>query len=139
MCGRYYVDDELEDQIKRVLNASGGPEPMSVPGMADGPRDVLPSEQAPVILHSGGTLKCAGMLWGFPNPRGKGLLINARAETAKEKPTFRDSIRRRRCVIPASGFYEWDRDRNRVTFFRDDRKILWFAGFYDLFDDRNRF
>ena len=49
------------------------------------------------------------MAWGFPRFDGKGLLINARAESAMERKTFRNSVQHRRCIIPAKSFYEWDK------------------------------
>ena len=79
------------------------------------------------------------MHWGFPQYQKKGLLINARAETALERKTFRESVLHRRCVIPARHFYEWDSDKNKVTFFREDRPVLFMAGFYNRFQDDERF
>ena len=79
------------------------------------------------------------MHWGFPQYQKKGLLINARAETALERKTFRESVLHRRCVIPARHFYEWDFDKNKVTFFREDRPVLFMAGFYNRFQDDERF
>ena len=70
------------------------------------------------------------MVWGFSNPVNKGLIINARAETAREKITFADSIAKRRCVIPASGFYEWDPYKARYRFTSPDGGLILLAGFY---------
>ena len=56
-----------------------------------------------------------------------------------ERPLFRDSIRNRRCVVPASHFYEWDQSKNKVTFCREDSPVLYMAGFYQLFEDKEHF
>ena len=84
-------------------------------------------------------LELKEMHWGFPQYQKKGLLINARAETALERRTFCDSVRHRRYIIPAKHFYEWDSDKNKVTFFREDRPVLFMAGFYNRFQDEVRF
>src|SRR5699024_8675572 len=86
--------------------------------LENGAGDICPSQQAPVLTGEGGELHLELMTWGFLPPAGEekregkgrpgGLIINARAETALEKRMFRDSIRSRRCVIPAAHFYEWD-------------------------------
>jgi len=116
--------------------------------------DIYPSQSAGILtcnsrqknpLSAGSaaenspTLELTEMHWGFPQYQKKGLLINARAETALERKTFRESILHRRCVIPARHFYEWDSDKNKVTFFREDRPVLFMAGFYNQFQDEVRF
>lgn len=59
-------------------------------------------------------------------------LINARCETATEKPSFRNAIVRRRCLIPADGFYEWDRaTRQPFHFRRRDQGLFAFAGLWE--------
>lgn len=70
---------------------------------------------------------------------GKGVLINARAETVTDKLTFRKSFLERRCLIPASGFYEWDTQKNKYYFNRSDGKVLYLGGFYRNEDGENRF
>ena len=51
--------------------------------------------------------------WGFPGFDKKGVIFNARSETALEKKTFRDSVKERRCIIPATGFYEWSEKKDK--------------------------
>ena len=94
-------------------------------------RDICPSQSA-VIIHGvkDDVIGASEMVWGFSNPVKKGLIINARAETAREKKTFADSIAKRRCVIPASGFYEWDPLKARFRFTSPDGGLLLLAGFY---------
>lgn len=69
-------------------------------------------------------------------------LINARAETVEEKPAFAESFRRRRCLIPADGFYEWQRhtDGSRTPYFvhRVDGAPMAFAGLWASWRDRER-
>ena len=79
------------------------------------------------------------MTWGFPQYQKSGLLINARAETVLERKMFRDSVLHRRCIIPAKQFYEWDSDKNKAAFLRENQPILYMAGFYNCFLDEDRF
>ncbi len=118
MCGRYYVED---------------------PAAPKGIRDICPSGMAEVLLAEGDGLVSVKMLWGFPATQGQGLLINARAETVCEKKTFRESFLHRRCLIPARGFYEWNKKREKYTFERKDSRPLFLAGCYDLVENQKRF
>ncbi len=70
------------------------------------------------------------MVWGIRTP--KSLLINTRAETALEKPTFAESARHRHCVIPSTGFFEWDGDKRKYQFTLPDTPVLYMAGIYDV-------
>lgn len=101
MCGRYYLNGEI-----------------------------CPSQEAVVLTGKGIHLKEEIMQWGFPKYDLKGLIINARVETVKEKRIFQDSILNRRCVIPAEHYFEWDVDRNKVTFLVPKKADLYMAGFY---------
>ena len=139
MCYRFYIDLFFKNRVKKEITDKG----ILVP--ADGftalsePRDVYPSEKALVIAGSRGGLNAESMGWGFSNPVSKGLLANARSESIKEKPTFRESAFLRRCAIPASGFYEWDEYKARYKFFRTDEELLWLAGIYRMENGLKRF
>jgi len=64
-------------------------------------------------------------------------MINARSETAAEKPAFRSAIRRRRCLVPANGFYEWKRTNGRKQPYfigMRDRKIFAFGGIWEAWE-----
>ena len=93
-------------------------------------RDVRPSDASAVIYQNGKDLAAGDMRWGFSNPYQKGLIINARAETAAEKNLFADSVAKRRCIIPASSFYEWDPYKARFRFTRPDGGLILMAGFW---------
>jgi putative SOS response-associated peptidase YedK len=74
--------------------------------------NIAPTQPIPVITFDNGVRNFRLMRWGLlpawvKDPRKFSLLINARGETAAEKPAFRNAIKRRRCLIPADGYYEW--------------------------------
>ena len=100
---------------------------------------VFPSQKATVIMGREHHLEAEQMLWGFPRFDGRGLLINARAETAAERRTFRESVLHRRCVIPAKGFWEWNKSKEKFSFERPDAQVMFMAGCYDCFDGQERF
>ncbi len=109
MCGRYAIFDE-EDQVemRKILqeieeNFAGTPEQEA---MKTG--EIFPTNIAPVLLpKEGGGSRAVPLKWGYPRWNGPGVIINARQETAGTKNMFRASLAARRCVIPASGFFEW--------------------------------
>ena len=70
--------------------------------------------------------------WGFRTA--KSLVINARAETAREKPLFRNAITKNRCVIPSSGFYEWDAAKRKYRFTLPGNPTLYMAGIFSDFE-----
>src|SRR6478736_6967666 len=92
--------------------------------------NVAPTQPIPVVLAENGARHFRLMRWGLlpgwvKDPRGFTLLINARSETVLEKPAFKNAIKRRRCLIPTDGYYEWHvaGDRKRPYFiYRRDRQ-----------------
>lgn len=99
MCGRYYIDKDTEEEIYRALQE------IDEKFMTERTGDIYPTNYAPVIYGRNEKLCGGEMRWGFLG-KDKRLMINARAETALERPTFSDSVRQRRCIIPARHFYE---------------------------------
>lgn len=140
MCGRYYVDDELADGIEGLLeelnldtnHSLGYKTERSVRPVTG---DICPSEQSVVLVGTATGIEAEVKRWGFPGREGKGLVINARSETVLEKPMFRESVLHRRCVIPASGFYEWNKAKEKVTFSLPGRRMVFLAGFYRRFPE----
>lgn len=130
MCSRYYIDEEMAEEIDKDL---GGKMKVKSAG------DIYPSQPAIVLTGRYTHLKKEEMIWGFPQYQKSGLLINARAETVLERKTFRDSVLHRRCIIPAKHFYEWDSGKNKAAFFRHGEPVLYMAGFYNRFPDSDRF
>lgn len=131
MCGRFYVDDDLADEVEEMFPAArrSGVRKASA-------HDVVPSQETPVLMRdpdsAAGRQEPSGLLFtprvfGFRGYQGKSLLINARAETAAQKPAFRDSLRHSRCVIPVSAFYEFSPDKEKVEF-RLGKGVFFLAG-----------
>ena len=108
-------------------------------GSAAGTAAVFPSQNGFVIMGKDSHLETEQMIWGFPQFDGKGLLINARAETAVERRSFRESVLHRRCVIPAKGFWEWNKSKEKFSFERTDSRVMFMAGCYDCFEGQDRF
>ncbi len=107
MCGRYALATPTEELVE-VFDVG------HVAFLEDFRRyNVAPTQSAPVIIQGRqGERRMGLMRWGLvpfwaESPALGGRLINARSETAATKPAFREAWRRRRCVVPADGFYEW--------------------------------
>jgi len=118
MCGRYAITlaKEAMAQIFEAVPRNDLPE---VPNF-----NVCPTNAVHTVRSSDGTRSLSAMRWGFiphwyKTPGDGPLLINARAETIAEKPAFRAACRERRCLIPASGFYEWTKGE-------DDTRLPWY-------------
>ena len=103
MCGRY----TLKSDGRRVAAAFGLAE---FPDLAER-YNIAPTQNVPVVLEEDGR-KLEAMHWGLipswsKDPSIGARMINARAETVADKPSYRSAFKRRRCLIPADGFYEW--------------------------------
>lgn len=106
--------------------------------------NIAPSQAVATVRSapSGSGREVALLRWGLIPSWSKdssigNRLINARAETAHEKPSFRNAFKRHRCLIPANGFYEWQRrERGKQPFYirmRDGRPFA-FAGLWDRWE-----
>lgn len=150
MCGRYFWTDDAEDAFEedfpelagevfelRAGDYTPGMKALAVTGRS-APLNGNGSAEHGVQAADAG-LSTEFLLWGFPGfDKGK-LLINARAESVKDRPTFADSYAARRCVLPAAGFYEWDRKKEKVIFTVPENKILYLAGIYRPYGEEKRF
>ena len=133
MCGRYYVDDETAREIEKLVRDLDRKLQIERTG------DVFPAQNATIIKGQEHHLAAEQMRWGFPGFEKGKLLINARAETALERPTFRESVQDRRCIIPARGFYEWNKSKEKFTFERKETPVLFMAGCYNWYEGQERF
>jgi putative SOS response-associated peptidase YedK len=131
MCGRFAVTLP-PDAMAQLFAASPANDLPTVPNY-----NVCPTNHVHVIVSDDSERKLVAQRWGFlphwyKTPSDGPLLINARSETIAEKPAFRAACRERRCLIPATGFYEWTKDPEgtRLPWYitPPDGGVLAFAG-----------
>ena len=104
MCGRFVITSPPEG-LRQIF---GYPEQPNFPSRYN----VAPTQPVPVVTMDRGARHFHLMRWGLvpswvKDPQDFALLINARSETVLDKPAFKNAIKRRRCLIPADGYYEW--------------------------------
>ena len=133
MCGRFFVNEEMTKEIFRIVQGAG-PVPYRVMS-----GDVCPSQKATVLADRNGRISLGEKCWGFFGPKGKQLVINARAETVTTSVMFRDGIRNRRCIIPAAKFYEWNAAKEKSTFYLPGAPVMYMAGIFDRDSGGDRF
>ena len=129
MCGRYFIDiDDLDlEELLATLSLESEAPPERAPFKGG---EIFPSATVPVITGA----KTQLMTWGYPAFAGKRPLINARSETAAVKKTFSGALAARRCLVPASGYYEWktlgDKRKEKYAFRLKTRAAMLMAGIY---------
>ncbi|MDI9498946.1 MAG: SOS response-associated peptidase [Bacillota bacterium] len=147
MCGRYasYTTDEereILEIVQAVINANL--QAKSDPASRPGPVEVFPTNSVPVLLGDEYELRAVLMGWGYPGypdrrypNRRPRPLINTRSETAAKLPTWRESLARRRCIVPSGGFFEWQHggpgDKTKYRFNVPDSPALFMAGIWQNF------
>ncbi|MBR5995229.1 MAG: SOS response-associated peptidase family protein [Eubacteriaceae bacterium] len=125
MCGRYnFIWDKQIAEMIRLKDLVWGIDPDYE--LPDG--EVFPGQRLPVLVPGGDKAKVALEKWGIKTEGRNSLLINARSETAAERPTFRPLWLNSRCVIPASGFYEFDDKNRKYLFTPQNAGMLYMAG-----------
>jgi putative SOS response-associated peptidase YedK len=132
MCGRYTLHHKPEE-IEERFDVEPDEELLA-------PRyNIAPSQIIPVIRHTG-SKEMVGCKWGLipfwaKDPKIGNNLINAKAETIAEKPSFKHAFAKRRCLIPADGFYEWQKrgkaPSQPIYVRRRDSGLFAFAGLWE--------
>ncbi len=138
MCSRYFLDADgnviaytfsvpLNERVRRRFN-------------------IAPTQEAPVVrVSKDGAREMAMLRWGLVPAWSKDIgvgtkMINARGESVAEKPAFRDAMAQRRCLVPASGFFEWRGMPGRKQPFAitvPDRPLFAFAGLWERWRPRD--
>lgn len=140
MCGRYTLTSQ-EGIVEELELATAEP---AEPSEWWRPRfNIAPTQPAPVVLQRDGVRLLEMMRWGLVPHWADSLaigarMINARVETLEAKPAFRDAVKRRRCLVPADGFFEWrlrgpGRSAKRIPFYLRPvpRRLVAFAGLWE--------
>lgn len=140
MCGRYSLSTP-GDVVAELFELPTAPELAAR-------YNIAPSQEASIVrlLPQESYRSLALATWGLAGVAGGDIssgsrLINARSESAGQKPSFRDSLRARRCLVPADGFFEWTHTpfgRQPYFFRRQDGRLLAFAGLWNSSVDRGR-
>jgi putative SOS response-associated peptidase YedK len=133
MCGRYLIeisDEELCEIVAEAEKNAPGQKAKFTFTFKGG--EIFPGTLAPVMTANN---KIRFMTWGFPNiSANRSPHINVRSETAATSKTFGDAIKERRCIIPASAYYEWEthdkKHKTKYEFKLPDKSPLYMAGVY---------
>ena len=137
MCGRFALTLP-DDAMASLFEAQASNDLAALPNY-----NICPTNQIHTVTSEDGLRRLRPMRWGFlphwyKTENGGPLLINARGETIAEKPAFKAAVRERRCLVPASGFYEWtkDADGKRLPWYIHpaDGDILAFAGVWQAWE-----
>ena len=143
MCGRYASARSVDDIAGAFgISAADVDDDLPAPDW-----NIAPTKTVPAVLVRDGVLSLAALRWGLvpswtpsaPSTASTPTLFNARIETVTEKPAFRDAVWRRRCLLPADGWYEWARraDGRRIPHFLttpDDEPVA-LAGLWESWRD----
>lgn len=132
MCGRYYIDPDDDMEIQLIIDKIKDKfiDTPEIGALRTG--EIFPTNIAPVITKD----SPEPMKWGFSRFDGKGHVINARFETAHEKSMFKRSMEERRCILPASCYFEWEKrgSKKQKTQIGADSP-LYMAGLYRVEKD----
>jgi len=128
MCGRFYLDADAEFLINYFKIQY---EPKVI---IESPL-IFPSQNSPVLIENKGERRLGLMKWGFKLPNNARPVINSRSETIHEKKLFKDAFEQRRCIVPASGFFEWsdytdEKPKPQYKISLSDQPIMCMAGIY---------
>ena len=140
MCCRYWTEESPELRpIVEEMNRSPLIKRWQDQGKVKSYGEICPTDVVPVIAPDRfGKRKVYPMKWGYS---GRSLLMNARSETAAEKPTFRDDWARHRCIVPASWYFEWEhcvgsdgkmRTGDKYRIHPKEAAMTWLCGLYRI-------
>lgn len=129
MCGRYFIaeDDPTEELMQIIAAVNRRSADVKTSG------EIRPTDTIPVLANSPALQPGAyAMRWGYTMPDGTPM-FNARSETAASKVMFKDGMAQRRCIIPASHYFEWEKrgkERIKYAIAPEGSRTIYMAGIY---------
>ena len=131
MCGRYYIaDEDAAEELKQIIDEVNRKYNGSVVKLAG---EVYPTDTIPVIANGRSEQTAAfAMAWGHRFKNGP-MVFNARSEDAETKPMFADGMKQRRCLVPASCYYEWEhvgKEKIKYAIKSKGSRMIYMAGIY---------
>lgn len=131
MCGRYYIaEEDSAAELQEII------EQLNRRDIAVKTGEIFPTNTVPVLANNRRQeVQPFAMKWGYSMGDGRRPVINARSETAADKPLFKDGMAQRRCLIPASNYFEWAKqDGQRVKYAIRQRSshMIYMAGLYRI-------
>lgn len=140
MCGRFsFTSIEEIYELRRILQEIGanlGTDALSMIKTGD----MRPTDMAPALCTTSKGEYATLLRWGYPMKNSTGSIINARSENICEKPIFSRSIAARRCLIPATGFFEWHGEgkaKQKYHIRLKGEDFFYLAGLYDTYPVKN--
>ena len=141
MCGRFTLHMTWAQIHEHLCGFVSAIKQEAIPQIEHAPArfNIAPTQPVLVFRREGGEVEPALMRWGLvpewvEDPNDFPLIINARAETLAEKTSFKHGLKNRRCIIPATGYYEWrkNEDGSKTPFYisRKDKKPLLMAALF---------
>ena len=138
MCGRYgFYKDHTDSKAQAIVTMLE----KLYPDTPCKTGEICPGDTAPAVVDRAGKILPVPAVFGFPGFRKGQLIINARSETAADKPAFAESLRERRVVLPANGFFEWSHagPKTKYYFTLDAAETIYLCGLYRLVEGAVRF
>jgi putative SOS response-associated peptidase YedK len=145
MCGRYARQLEFDFTFsEREVLERMNPLLVDVLMQREPAYNICPTQTQPVIARGEDGIDVKGLRWGLVPAWAKDLkigahAINARQETVQEKPMFRAAFKKRRCLVPATGYYEWTGEagsKQPYFIYPPDRSLVMFAGLWEAWKDK---
>jgi len=139
MCGRF-TNKAKPEQLKQEFKVG-----RKNPNLYEPRFNIAPAQMIDVVIEPENERLLTQLKWGLVPSWSKDAqtakgLINARCETITEKPSFREAFKSRRCIIPASGFFEWQKKgtgaKQPFYFYLNEKEVFGFAGLYEEWIDK---